>query len=67
MAEAVTEVTEKLKPDWIKNSSNLEAQKEELEVLNSFFENTNNMDLIEEAARGESVSTEFVIEVITRL
>lgn len=43
--------SESIVPDWSKFSSNLEEQKQEIEALQSFYENTDNLEILEEASQ----------------
>jgi hypothetical protein len=59
MAEAIH--PSNVLPNWIQNASNLEAQNDEIDALKSFYENTNNLEVIE--AADTTASTLHVLQV----
>jgi hypothetical protein len=53
-------------PDWTKHAANLSEQIEEVSALKSFYENTNNLEVIHEADSDSKFQLEFTIPIETR-
>lgn len=60
MAECIENVADSL-PDWTIFKANLQEQNDEVEALKSFYENTDNLEVLEEAS--QSNNKKFNIKV----
>jgi hypothetical protein len=61
MAQCIEDVVDAL-PDWNKFKSNLEEQRVEIEALKSVYEDTDNLDILEDAS--ENTNKKFSLQVL---